>query len=178
MSNTLTMDIMKPNKSDVVIGIGELHVTDDPKAIIKTYALGSCIAVILYDNDAHIGAMAHIALPDSKIRHPESTKSEGYYADTAIDSMLNQMKKLNPYHNPKKIDIYITGGSNMTMVGDNFFRIGERNVLAAKSALMSKRYRIKNEETGSDISRTVFFSLEEKTILVKNQFGEKWLLNS
>ncbi len=37
--------------SDIIIGIGEIAVSNKPGDIIKTYALGSCVAVIMYDKE-------------------------------------------------------------------------------------------------------------------------------
>ena len=57
------------------IGIGHFKVSAKPGDEIKTYALGSCIAVVLYDKKAKIAGMIHIALPDSAV-NAEKAKSK------------------------------------------------------------------------------------------------------
>ena len=49
------------------VGIGEWIVSNDPADTLKTYALGSCVAVLIYDASQMIAGMIHIALPDSKV---------------------------------------------------------------------------------------------------------------
>ena len=51
----------------ILVGIGEIAVSGDIEEIIKTMALGSCVAVIFYAPGKNIVGMAHIALPDSNI---------------------------------------------------------------------------------------------------------------
>ena len=46
----------------VVIGIGE-HAVAGAESIIVTHALGSCVAVCLWDPEARVGAMLHFLLP-------------------------------------------------------------------------------------------------------------------
>lgn len=50
-----------------VIGIGELAASNEPGAVIKTFALGSCVAITLLDPPTRTVGMAHVALPDSRI---------------------------------------------------------------------------------------------------------------
>ncbi|GAB1483918.1 hypothetical protein MASR2M78_27350 [Treponema sp.] len=49
------------------VGIGEWAVSKSIDDVIKTYALGSCVAVIIYDAKAKVGGLIHVALPDSSI---------------------------------------------------------------------------------------------------------------
>ena len=76
------------------VGIGEWIVSSDPADIIKTYALGSCVAVLVYDSKVRVAGMIHVALPDSAV-DPERAKSlPGYFADTGLPVMIEEMKRL------------------------------------------------------------------------------------
>ena len=59
----------------IVVGIGEFAVVDSPDATIVTHALGSCIAVCVWDQDAGVGGLLHFLLPESKL-NPERAKRQ------------------------------------------------------------------------------------------------------
>jgi len=50
-----------------IIGIGEYAISSSEDDIIKTYALASCVGLVVYNPIAKIVGMVHIALPDSNI---------------------------------------------------------------------------------------------------------------
>ena len=52
------------------VGIGEYVVSQDAKDEIKTYGLGSCIALIVYDWRRQMGGLLHVAYPESSV-NPE-----------------------------------------------------------------------------------------------------------
>ena len=49
----------------VAVGVGDCRVSNDPECVLVTYALGSCIAVLIHDPTAGVGGLLHFALPDS-----------------------------------------------------------------------------------------------------------------
>lgn len=50
-----------------IVGVGDMIVSNDPEDIIVTYALGSCLGVVIYDPVANVGGMLHAMLPDSTL---------------------------------------------------------------------------------------------------------------
>ena len=68
----------------IVIGIGEYAVSSEPDALIVTHALGSCVAVCLWDPVAGIGGMIHVLLPDSTINPVRAAAQPAAFADTGI----------------------------------------------------------------------------------------------
>ena len=70
--------------NSLVVGIGEYCVSNDPDDIIKTFALGSCVAVIMYDKIKKIAGLIHIALPYSEISDEKREKLPGYFADSGF----------------------------------------------------------------------------------------------
>ena len=51
----------------IVIGIGEFAVTTNAQAEIVTHALGSCVAVCLWDPVSHVAGMLHFLLPEAQL---------------------------------------------------------------------------------------------------------------
>jgi chemotaxis protein CheD len=138
--------------STVNIGIGEWAVSKDPADLLKTYALGSCVAVIIYDKQLKIAGMIHVALPDSSVDAERARKLPGYFADTGLPVMIEEMKKLGAVRN--SVWVKLVGGASMMDPG-GFFDIGKRNVLAAKRILWGSSLGPVAEDTGGVLSRTV-----------------------
>src|SRR6185295_13180935 len=68
----------------VVIGIGEFAVSNRPGDVIVTHALGSCIAVCLYDPVTSVGGMLHFLLPEARINPDRAKQQPAVFADTGI----------------------------------------------------------------------------------------------
>ncbi len=68
------------------VGIGEWIVSNDPREAIKTFALGSCVAVVIYDVRLRVGGMIHIALPDASIDPARAAIRQGYFATSVLPS--------------------------------------------------------------------------------------------
>ena len=151
--------------SVVTLGIGEYGLVKQPGDIIKTHALGSCVAIIMLDTASRTVGMVHIALPESKV-HPERAKKlPGYFADTAIPALLELMRKSGAATNLKKVVIKLTGGANV-MDKNNTFNIGKRNVLAIKKGLWAQRMGAVAEDVGGSISRTVTVNIDDGKVVV------------
>jgi chemotaxis protein CheD len=136
----------------ITVGIGDWAVSCNPEDIIKTYALGSCIAVILLDVSVGMAALIHIALPESSIDPDKAIKLPGYFADTGLPLMIEEMKKRGATR--PHIRVKIAGGASV-MDDKGIFDIGKRNLLAAKRILWKSSLGAIAEDTGGDISRTV-----------------------
>ena len=158
--------------SQIQVGIGDYAVSANPTEELKTYALGSCVAVLIYDKLQKVAAMMHIALPDSEVNPGKAQQMPGYFADTGIPRLLSKMKS----HNAKRHSIWIKliGGSNI-MDENRRFDIGKRNVLAIKKLLWKYQLDTVAEDIGGGISRTVSISVESGEVLISSG-PKKWTL--
>src|SRR5690606_26008659 len=68
----------------IVVGIGEFAVSSSPDDVIVTHALGSCIAVCIWDPVVRVGGLLHFLLPESKINPERARKQPATFADTGI----------------------------------------------------------------------------------------------
>lgn len=157
-------------KTDV--GIGEFVVSNDVKDIIKTYALGSCVAVIMYDKTNKAAGMIHIALPDSKVNPKKAESRPGFFADTGLPLFIEEMKKKGAVRSSTWIKM--AGGSNIMDEGKTF-DIGRRNAIAIKRYLWKKGLGVIKEDIGGNISRTVSINVATGEVLVSN-YDNKWKL--
>jgi chemotaxis protein CheD len=161
--------------SQVIVGIGDIGVSNNRREVLKTYALGSCIALVLYDKITGTGGMAHIALSNSMVNREKSVKKPGYFVDTGIPYLLRKMKIKSPEFDMMNLKAYIIGGATISEDRD-FFKIGEKNIKSAKMLLKEMGIRISKEDTGKRISRTVELEVATGKIIVSNQKIGKWEL--
>ena len=151
------------NGNGVVVGIGEYAVSKNPNDVIKTFALGSCVAVIIYDKIKQIAGLIHIALPESKIAVEKSEKLPGYFADTGLPLFLEDFRKKGGMLTNSWIKL--AGGANVLNSSYNF-DIGTRNVLAIKKYLWKYNLGIISEDTGGIMGRKLIYFSEQNEIFV------------
>jgi chemotaxis protein CheD len=132
----------------VMIGIGEFSVGKSPMSSI---GLGSCVALILYDEKRQTGAMAHVMLPDSGGK----TDRPGKYADTATQTLLTALAPNSVLC--RGVSAKLVGGACMFEYFGTNLNIGERNISALRSHLEERSIRIAAEDTGGKVGRTVIF---------------------
>lgn len=166
------------NNNVIIVGVGEIGVSNRPGYMIKTFALGSCVAVIMYDLKSHVVGMVHIALPDSNIDPIKAQEKPGYFADTGIPTLIQKINKLRYNYNNKGISnkgiiVKIAGGSNI-MDPNNRFNIGKRNILAVKKVLWSYGMGPLSEDIGKDYSRTVTVIVDTGEVIISSPGKPCW----
>lgn len=158
-----------------VIGIGEYDVSNVPGTGIRTFGLGSCVAVIMMDPATRCVAMDHVALPESSICKEKAKNLPGHFADTGVPAMLEAMKKAGVNGKPRSYIVKLVGGANV-MDPNNTFNIGKRNVLAIKKALWKFGMGAAAEDVGDQISRTVTVDVDTGTVRITSPARGEWEL--
>lgn len=138
---------------DYLVGIGEYLVTADPKGVIKTFSLSTCVAVVIYCPLKKAMGLLHIQLPDSTRDPAGALHRPGRYADTGIDAMLADFKDHYGCRS-SSLNISIFGG--LESLQDDLFQIGPKNVAAVKKKLAENGLRIGYQDTGGQTIRTLF----------------------
>lgn len=142
--------------STVVVGISDCKTSSDQEAVLTTYALGSCIAVAIYDPVAHVGGLLHYMLPESAIEPNKAAQNPFMFADTGIAGLLRQVREGGAGRN--RMAVRLAGGAQMLkgmLPGQELFQIGRRNYLAARKLLWKEGLMIAGEAVGGEVSRTV-----------------------
>ena len=83
----------------IIVGISDLKISGDVEDILITYALGSCIAVAIYDRSVKVGGLLHFMLPDSKLDLKKARTMPGMFADTGIPLLFKSCYKLGAQKN-------------------------------------------------------------------------------
>ena len=69
---------------ELIVGISDLKVSNNPADVLITYALGSCIGVAVFDPKARVGGLLHFMLPDSILNPNKARTMPAMFADTGI----------------------------------------------------------------------------------------------
>ncbi|MES2309010.1 MAG: chemotaxis protein CheD [Verrucomicrobiota bacterium] len=149
--------------SEIIVGVGDLQVSNRADSIITTFALGSCIGVTLWDPARKVGGMLHAMLPDSKI-HGKSTEKRAMFVDTGMQDFFQKLREMGA--SPEHCECKLFGGAQV-MQADNFFKIGARNVAAYLQIAEQNGIRILCNETGGQFNRTIKIRLSDGLVAVK-----------
>lgn len=149
----------------VKVNIADLNIAIAPDRI-KTIGLGSCIGIVLYDNNKKIAGLAHILLPVSNINNKDDF-NRAKYANTAVAALLEKMDKYNPIRG--NIVAKIAGGSQMFnfKTSSELLNIGARNIEATKESLREHNIPLVAEDTGGNMGRTIEFDTTTGFLLIK-----------
>jgi chemotaxis protein CheD len=153
---------------DVVVGISDLKVSDKDTDCLVTYALGSCIAVAVYDPLMKVGGLLHYMLPDSALDSEKAREHPGMFADTGIPLLFKSCYKFGA--EKKRMIIKIAGGARI-MDDTNYFRIGQKNLTALRKIFWKNNVLIGAEDIGENFNRTVRLEISTGRFLVKGLGG-------
>lgn len=145
----------------LIVGIGEMAVADHPKVLVSE-ALGSCVAITLWDPILWAGGMAHVMLPD----HTGSAVEDQpwRFVTSAIPGLVDRLADAG---SPKgRLIAKLAGGAAMFRCDSS--GIGARNVLRAREELKQLGIPLRAEDTGMNYARTIEFHLDTGILLVRS----------
>lgn len=136
----------------IVVQMADCQVADVPGQVLATYALGSCIGLLVHDSQANVGGLLHFMLPDSNIDPVRGRENPFMFADTGIPLLLDRVCQKGA--SPRRLIVHAAGGAQM-MDPKNVFEIGKKNYLAMRKILWKKGILLHAEAVGGVNSRTV-----------------------
>jgi chemotaxis protein CheD len=153
--------------SRLVVGIGEFAVSDRPSDVIVTHALGSCIAVCIFDPERQVAGLLHFLLPESRINPQRAMEQPATFADTGIPLLFQAAFERGAQR--ARCRVCLVGGAEVAAhhsAGPCAFNIGRRNQLAAKNTLWRSGVLIDREDTGGKTIRTVHLRVADGRLQV------------
>lgn len=154
----------------LVIGLGELQVSNEPGITLACLGLGSCVGISAYDPVVRVGAMAHVVLPIGE--GPPGDKSPAKYANHAIPLIVSSMEKLGAIR--RRIVVKIAGGAKIisTIKSGSLLDVGERNIEAVKNQLVVNQLVLSAEDVRGSMGRSLWLDIETGVTRVKLSAGE------
>lgn len=147
-----------------VIGIGEFVVCTTPETTIATHAVGSCIAVCIFDPVASVAGMLHFLLPESTINPGRASCHPAVFADTGIP-LLFQTAYAHGFAKQRAV-VKLVGGAEMPQTSGAWFNTGQRNLLAARNLLWRNGVFVAAQDVGGTDARTVHMSAADGRLRV------------
>ncbi|AHF99046.1 chemotaxis protein CheD [Halostagnicola larsenii XH-48] len=151
------------------VGISDVIVATGAQTF-KSYGLGSCLAIALYDPEATIGGLAHAMLPTNK-----STATiedlPGKYADTAVRAL--HRRTIDAGGCRSSLEAKVAGGSDMFEFDSLEDSVGKRNIETAKAELETLGVPLVAEDVGGSHGRTVEFILETGALVIETADDEQ-----
>lgn len=143
----------------VTIKMGEIFASDDP-VIMETHGVGSCVVIVLCDEQAGVGGMAHAMLSAANASKTQIFSHPLRYVEEAAERLLNECVKLGA--KKEHIKAKLIGGAQMfSQYAGRTNAIGPTNVQAAKNVLKMLGIKIEDEDTGGKTGRNVRFDMSK-----------------
>ena len=152
----------------LVVGISDCQVSAGPDGELVTYALGSCIAVSVWDPQRHIGGLLHYMLPESTMDRNKAESNPCMFADTGIERLFRMATDKGA--DRRRLVVRLAGGAQV-LDPQGVFNIGKRNYQAARKLLWKYGVLIASEAVGGEVSRTVRLSAEDGRFRVREGNG-------
>jgi chemotaxis protein CheD len=129
---------------------GELAIVSGEMKVFTI--LGSCIAVVLWDEGTRIGGVNHFMLPHwSNKGNPDLR-----YGDVAITELHDKVILAGAVR--KRLTAKVFGGASMLKFDQAVFNVGLRNIEVAKQKLTELGIPIVEEMTGGTAGRKILFN--------------------
>jgi chemotaxis protein CheD len=148
---------------NLVVGVGDMKVSNDAEAVLVTYSLGSCIGLAVYDPVVRVGGLLHYMLPDSNLDKEKARLNPYMFGDTGIPSLFKAAYQFGAKKN--RMQIIVVGGSQI-LDQDGLFNIGKRNHALLRKMFWKNNVMTHFEDVGGAVNRTL--KLEVAT-------GQAWL---
>lgn len=156
---------------DLVVGVADMKVSNDPEAVLATYSLGSCIGIAIYDPVVRVGGLLHFMLPESSLDPQKAKANPCMFADTGIPALFKATYQLGA--KKQRMKTIVVGGAQI-LDQQGFFNIGKRNDMTVRKIFHRNNVIVDFTEVGGSVNRTVklFINTGKVTLKTSGQ-GEK-----
>lgn len=148
----------------VIIGVGDMAVSNNVHVVLSTYALGSCVGVVAYDPLSKVGGILHLMLPDSNISPEKAALQPAMFADTGLPRFFSSLFGLKGER--RRLRAFVAGGASV-IAGQDPFRIGERNSRVTMDYLQQQGCQVRFTDIGGAINRTVHLEMATGAVTLK-----------
>ena len=151
------------------VGIGEFVVSSNLDDALTTIALGSCVAVCLWEPSAKVGGILHFMLPDARLNSELARLQPAAFADTGIPLLFRAAYELGAQK--KRCMVRLVGGAEIAAGlpegSESIFDVGRRNVLAARGVLWRNGILVNGELVGGTAARTIMMTVADGRVVIK-----------
>lgn len=156
---------MTPLENEIIVRAGECKL-GRAGTVLTALGIGSCVAMILRESEMQLGCLAHVLLPSQSLARDRGNPAK--FAETAAPLAVQEMERCGAA--ATRIFATLVGGSNMfaSLVPAGAVHMGERNVVACRSALRQLGIPVRGESVGGEVGRSAWFDVAKGTVLVRS----------
>lgn len=155
-----------------IVGISDCSISANPADTIVTYALGSCVGVVIYDPQTKVGGLLHLLLPTARLGIGKDDNPFAF-ADTGIRALATGVIRMGGRRD--RLVAKAAGGSNM-LSSAPILDVGKRNVAAALETLKELSIPLKASSFGGTVGRSLVYNLNDASITVRLLSGTEEIL--
>jgi chemotaxis protein CheD len=151
---------------ETIVRVADFATDRGDDAVLVTLGLGSCVAIMLHDPETKAGGMAHVLLPSTSLARDITNRAK--FPDTAVPMLIERLTRLGA--DPRRLVAKLAGGASMfsQLVTPGTIQMGERNVMACRSALRAAAVPIARESVGGERGRSVRFHLTDGRVEIRS----------
>jgi len=153
----------KKTSKRVVVGVGDMSISNTKNVILSTFALGSCVGIVAYDPVSGVAGLLHVMLPSSSVAAEKSKRQPFLFADSGVEKFVSMLKTMGA--DLRHLRCVIAGGASVMSSSDTF-KIGEKNAIAVKQKLSASGIRVSSEYLGGFTNRSLHLDVMEETLLI------------
>ena len=161
--------------SERVVGVADLKVSASTEERLITYALGSCLGIVVYDPVVSVAGMLHVMLPTGTIDPAKMQEKPAMFVDSGIPLLFKECYKLGA--KKERMQVKVAGGAHAgASEADDRFQIGKRNMIALRKLLWKNGVMIHANDTGGvQTSRTMWVDVATGDVTLKINGAESSL---
>jgi chemotaxis protein CheD len=149
------------------VEMAEIVVSSDPDAIIVTLGLGSCVGLCVYDGQARVAGVAHIALPDSALLNYADPAAK--FADLGTVELISRVLAAGAAK--PRLVAALVGGAQLYFAPEEepypAFDVGQLNVRAVRAALAAQGVPVVAEDIGGSTARSLELRVADGRLIVR-----------
>lgn len=97
--------------NSVVVGVADCRISTSTDVVLVTYALGSCIALMIHDPVAKVGGLLHYMLPESSLDQQKAHQNPFMFADTGIPLLFRSAYEQGA--DKRRLVVWAAGGAQV-----------------------------------------------------------------
>ena len=167
--------LLAARAGDLVVGVADVKLSRTPGERLITYALGSCLGVVIHDPVAGVAGLLHVMLPDGAIDRAKAERNPSMFVDTGVPMLFREAYRLGA--KKERIVVKVAGGAHSGATEDaDQFQIGKRNVLMLRKLLWKNNVLLHAHDVGGhQTSRTMVVDVATGAVVVRSPAGESAL---
>ena len=152
---------------DKVVGVADVKVSSLVEERLITYALGSCLGIVVYDPVVRVAGMLHVMLPTGTIDPAKMSEKPAMFVDSGVPLLFKECYKLGA--KKERMQVKVAGGAHAgASEADDRFQIGKRNMIALRKLLWKNGVMIHANDTGGvQTSRTMWVDVATGGVTLK-----------